>query len=399
MWQRLKNFYHLGQALLAAIYCSFPSKKLTVIGVTGTDGKTTTVSMIYYILKSAGFGVSMISSVNAQIDQKIYDTGFHVTTPSPWQIQKLLKKAVAAGSKYFILEVTSHGLDQNRLAFVDFEIGVITNITHEHLDYHKTWENYAHAKAKLFRNTHYSILNKDDQSFNFLKSRAGGKIITYCLHKSADFNLKNFPLKLKIPGDYNLANALAAAAATSVLSIGKSQILKSLANFSGVKGRMEKVDLGQDFKVVIDFAHTPNGLEQALKTIRSQLTVDGSRIIAVFGAVGERDKSKRPLMGKVADELADQIVLTSEDPRGEDPDEIARQIASGLETKSEEKDYFIVTNRKDAIQFAINLAKAGDTVAIFGKGHEKSMTYGKKETPWDEFKAAENVIKRRLHEK
>src|SRR3989344_5460646 len=169
MWQKLKNYYHLLQAFVAAIYFNFPSKKLTVIGITGTDGKTTTVSMIYHILKSAGKKVSMVSSVEAIVGNKKYDTGVHVTTPNPWQVQKFLRKALDMKSQYFVLEATSQGLNQYRLAFVDFILAVITNITSEHLDYHKTWQNYALAKAKLFQNAQTSVLNVDDKSFNFLK--------------------------------------------------------------------------------------------------------------------------------------------------------------------------------------------------------------------------------------
>ena len=191
MWQKIKNIYHLAQAFLAAVYFNFPSRKLIVIGVTGTDGKTTTVHMISHILRSNAKKVAMISSVNAKIGDKTFDTGFHVTTPSPWQVQKYLKDAVNSGSQYFVLEATSHGLDQNRLAFVNFKIGVITNITHEHLDYHKTWQNYAKAKLKLFKNTETAILNMDDRSYNFLKSGVGGKLITYGIKSTADFNLKN----------------------------------------------------------------------------------------------------------------------------------------------------------------------------------------------------------------
>ena len=296
MWQKIKNLYHLLIAHLAAIYFHSPSKDLIVIGVTGTDGKTTTVNMIYHILKTAGYKVSMVSSIGAQIGTKSYDTGFHVTTPSPWQIQKYLRRAVNSGSKYFVLEATSHGLDQNRLACVNFKVAVLTNITQDHLDYHKTWQNYALAKAKLFKNTQFSILNLDDsKSYDFLKSKVGGKLTTYCLKGNADFTQDNTRFKLKIPGSFNLENALAAAAACQVLEVNKRNITKALNNFSGIKGRLEEVNLGQNFKVIIDFAHTPNAHEQVLKTLK--LKYPSSRLIVVFGAAGERDKSKRALMG------------------------------------------------------------------------------------------------------
>src|SRR3972149_898384 len=399
MWQKIKNYYHFVQAFLAALIFNFPSKDLVIIGVTGTDGKTTTVQMIYEILKAVGFKVSMISSVAARIGPKTFDTGFHVTTPNPWQVQKFLKKAVDLGSQYFVLEATSHGLDQNRLAFVKFKVAVITNISHEHLDYHKSWQSYAQAKAKLFKNVNFSILNADDRSFDFLKSKVDGQAITYSLNSSADFNLKNFPLNLKIVGDYNLANALAAAVATSTLGINKSKIQKALNNFKGVLGRMEEINLGQNFKVIVDFAHTPNALERSLRTIKSQVPNPKSKLIAVFGAAGERDKTKRSLMGKTAAEGADISVLTAEDPRSEKVEDICDQIAKGLTSrgKKENKDFYQIYDRVKAIEFAVKLAQKDDIVALFGKSHEKSMTYGKKEYPWDEFKVVKKAIERRLN--
>lgn len=397
MWQKIKNIYHLFTAFAAAVYFQFPSKKLTVIGVTGTDGKTTTVNMIYKILKDAGKKVSMISSVNAQIGDKSYDTGFHVTTPDPWQIQMYLSQAVKAGSQYFVLEATSHGLDQNRLAFVDFEVGVITNITHEHLDYHGTWKKYAQAKSVLFKKTKYSILNKDEKkSFKFLRDKVNGEIVTYGRSYDAEANLKKFPVKLQISGSFNISNALAAAAACFALKIDTDSILTALSGFSGVIGRLEEIYMDQDFKVVIDFAHTPNGLKNALKSLQTQLESYNSKLIAVFGAAGERDKAKRELMGKAADRMADIIILTAEDPRSEKVDEICEQIASGISRKKEGDGYFIIPDRKDAIKFAIKFAKKSDIVAIFGKSHEKSMAVGNKEYPWDEYAVVKNAIKSRL---
>ena len=394
--QKIKNYYHLIQAFTAAVFFNFPSRKLTVIGVTGTDGKTTTVQMIYEILKTVDLKASMISSVSAQIGPKIFDTGFHVTTPSPWQVQKFLRKAVDLGSQYFVQEATSHGLDQNRLAFVDFKVAVVTNITREHLDYHKTWESYAQAKAKLFKNVDYSILNVDDQSFNYLKSKVDGKIITYSLKSTADFDFKKFPLRLKLIGDYNLANGLAAAACASALGFNKSKTTKLLNNFQGILGRMEEIYLGQDFKVFIDFAHTPNALEQALVALNSKLKTKNSKLICVFGAAGERDKSKRPQMGKVASEISDIVIITAEDPGSEKVEEISKQIIRGVKGKKLKKNLFVIVDRKKAIKFAINLAQKGDLVAIFGKGHEKSMTFGKKEIPWDEFAIVRQAIAERL---
>ena len=399
MWQKIKNIYHLARAILASIYFGFPSKKLTVIGVTGTDGKTTTAHMIYEILKSADKKVSIISSIYAVIGEKNYDTGFHVTTPDPVALQRFMRKMVNEKTQYFILEVTSHALDQNRVAQINFKVGVLTNISHEHLDYHKNFKNYLMAKSKLFKNTKISILNIDDNSFEKIAKIAGGRVVTYGINKKAQFSLKEFPVKLKISGDYNLHNALAAAAAASQLRVDKTTIISSLSNFQGLTGRMESIDLGQDFKVIIDFAHTPNALENALKTFQK---LTKKRVITVFGCAGLRDKIKRPLMGKIAAENSDISVITAEDPRTEKAEDICYQIAQGFgqRGKKEHKDYYIITDRKEAIQFAINLARNGDIVATFGKSHEKSMCFGKKEYPWDEFLEVKRAIKKRLkHEK
>ncbi len=399
MWQKLKNLYHLLVATSASFFFGFPSKRLMIIGVTGTDGKTTTVHMIYEILKSAGNKVSMISSVNAQICSKAFDTGFHVTTPSPWQIQRYLKKAADCQSKYFVLEATSHGLDQNRLASVRFKVATLTNITHEHLDYHKNWRSYVSAKAKLFKNAEIAVLNRDDRSFNILKSHAHGQILTYSLKGKSDFNLQSFPIKLKVLGDYNLSNAQAAAATSFALGINKKIILKTLADFGGVLGRMEEISLSQNFGVFVDFAHTPNALEQALKTLKSKIQNPKSKLIAVFGAAGERDILKRPLMGQVAAKFTDISVVTAEDPRREKVEDICNQIAQGFikEGKKEGRDFYQVFDREKAIELALNLARKGDIVATFGKSHEKSMCWGSKEYPWDEFKVIEKALKKRLN--
>lgn len=393
MWQSLKNCYHLFQAAVAAVFFNFPSRNITVVGVTGTDGKTTTVHMIYEILRSISPKCSMISSVYAAIGSKTFETGFHVTTPSSWQVQKYLRKSVDSGHKYFVLETTSHGLHQNRLAFVNFDISVLTNITHDHIDYHKTWENYALAKARLFKKTNVSVLNTDDEkSYKFLKNKVSGKLVTYSINSESDVNTKKFPLKLKVQGDYNLSNALAAAATASALGISRKKITKSLNNFGGVRGRLDKITEKNNFDVYIDFAHTPNGLKQALTTLRS---AKKGRLIAVFGAAGKRDYSKRQSMGAVADELADVIVLTSEDPRDESPEKISQEIARGIKSKKTDVNLFFVPDRAKAIEKAITMCAPGDIAAFFGKGHERSMAIGKKETPWDEYESVKLALRKK----
>jgi len=407
---RLKNYYHLLTAIFFVFFYRFPSRKLTLIGVTGTDGKTTTVNLIYHLLKSASKKVSMVSSVNAVIGDKVYDTGFHVTTPDPGDVQKYLRQAVDAGSQYFVLESTSHGLVQNRLFGCFFKIGVATNITHEHLDYHKNYRRYLMAKAKLFSRVKLAVLNKDDRSYLSLsKICKDKKCLTYSLKGKADFTLSNFPFKTNLLGDYNQANCLAAIAVASSLGVDRKTIQKALASFKGLVGRLEKIDDGQNFQVIVDFAHTPNALSKVLELLQKEKAKNG-KLIAVFGAAGLRDIKKRFLMGEVSGNLADVTILTAEDPRTEDVNRIITRMAQGCnkagshelelsqidKIKNGQRFFFRVPDRGQAIEFAIQkIAQSGDVVVICGKGHEKSMCYGKTEYPWSDQEAALKVLKGR----
>jgi len=381
--------YHLPLAFLAVLYYRYPASNLKVIGVTGTDGKTTTATLIFNILKKAGFKTALISTVSAKIGKRDLPTGFHVTSPDPWELQRILRLISDQDFDFLVLESTSHGLDQFRLLGCNFKIGVITNVTHEHLDYHKTWENYLKAKAKLFGRTEYSILNKDDRSFQRLRRLASGKIITYGF-KKADLTPKEFPFKTSLPGDFNQYNLLAAVAAAKILEIDDQVIRQAIAEFKGVVGRMDEVKMGQNFRAFIDFAHTPNGLKNSLKTLKS---FKPRKLIAVFGAAGLRDRTKRPMMGKIACFWADKVILTAEDPRTEDVNQIIEQIASGCKIKSK---IIRESDRRKAINLAIMMAKKGDIVGIFGKGHEKSLCFGIKEYPWSEHKVVKKALKRRL---
>ncbi len=379
---------HFPAAFLANIVYGFPSRKISVIGVTGTDGKTTTSNMIYQILEDAGKSVALVSTINAKIGGEEIDTGFHVTSPHSFMVQEFIKKAVDRGCEYIVLEVTSHSLDQGRFWGVKFKIGVITNITHEHLDYHKTMNNYLEAKAKLLRGVEVAVLNHDDANFKkLLKFTRGKKVFTFGNDKRADFYPGKYPLKLKVLGDYNVSNAMAAIAAASSLGIDARIAIKSLEDFRGLSGRMEEIKNNLGFKIFIDFAHTPNGLEQALSALRGR---DRGKLIAVFGCAGARDVEKRPMMGAVASRLADIVVLTDEDPRFEDPQKIITQIVAGMESRKmvNNKTLFIESDRTKAIALAIKLAGKGDVVGIFGKGHEKSMSYRGVEKPWSDQEAA-----------
>lgn len=392
MWQRTKNIYHLMVAVLANAYFRFPGRKLTIIGVTGTDGKTTTSSLIYYILKNAGKQVSLISTVGAYIGDTTYDTGFHVTNPSSIPLQRFLKKITSLVSSdaqnYLVLEVTSHGIDQNRVWGVPFTVGVITNVTHEHLDYHKTYDNYLKTKAKLLQRAKIAILNKDDSSYSkIILSLGSKKTITYGIEEDADVTPGKFKFVSKLPGSFQEYNELAAISACKAVGLSDEVIRTGLEKYVLPKGRLEKV-YDKDFLVIIDFAHTPNAFAQLLPVLKKQ--TDG-RLIHVFGSAGKRDASKRPEMGKESAKYADVMVVTAEDPRGEPIAKITKDI---LQEVAKRKEVYEVEDRQEAIRTAIKLAQKGDTVVITGKAHETSMNIdGKKETHWSDFEAVEKVLK------
>lgn len=407
----LTNSYHHLQSSLASYVYSHPERKLKLIGVTGTDGKTTTVNLIYHILKTAGYKVGLISTVRAVIGDKDYDTGLHVTTPSPWAVKGYLQKMVAAGTQLAVVEVTSHALDQNRVASLQFDYGVVTNISHEHLDYHKSLVKYTQAKAKLIKHSTVAVLNKDDDSYSVMQQAARGKIISFAIKNKADLkagNIKlapygthfkeensNMDIKTPLIGNFNVYNCLAAIAIARDLGIENTIILKALKSFPALAGRMQRLEEGQNFTVIVDFAHTPQALGEALKTLRG---LTRSRLIAVFGTAGERDTQKRPMMGKIAVEGADLIVLTSEDPRGEDPNNIMTEIASGVVKSGGvlNTNFWMIKDRGQAIKFAVQtLAKTGDVVAIFGKGHEKSMNIKGVEVPWSDQETVVAALKGR----
>lgn len=378
----INRFYHLPQALLANIIYGFPAQGLKIIGVTGTDGKTTTVNMIYRILKAAGKKASMVSTINAVVGGKTYQTGFHVTSPDSFKVQKFAKMAKEAGDEFLILEVTSHALDQYRFWGIKFDIGVLTNITHEHLDYHKTFENYQAVKMHFVRSAQNAVLN---QNIKAIKKKA----ITFGFNKG-DFNNKEVKLNLKIPGQYNIENALAALSVAFVLKINKTIAIRALENFEPIAGRMEEIKNSKGIKIYIDFAHTPNGLEQALKALQSKT----GKIFALIGAEGKRDTQKRAMLGWSAKKLADIVIATAVDPRGELA-VINKQILEGAKKAGAKEgvNFFVIDDRKKAIEFALTNAKKGDTVAIFGKGHEASMNLDdKKEIPWSDKSAVEEVL-------
>lgn len=414
----IKYIYHIMQALVGAFIFLFPARRLKIIGVTGTNGKTTSVHLIHHILGESGKKVSMLSTVEAKIGDKILDTGFHVTTPSPFKIQSLLNKMVKAGSEYVVLETTSHALVQGRVAFVNFLFGVITNVSREHLDYHTSFNNYLNAKARILDGVSYRILNADDPSFAFLKEKGTGQLASFGLKERVDYKAKiigfsqdKLELELEYPekktlsklriksnlfGSYNAYNLLAAFSVCHLLGVDPARIASVVETFGGVPGRMQFINEGQSFECVVDFAHTPAALEAALESLSK---IKKGKIIAVFGSAGERDKEKRPVMGKIATEKADYSIFTSEDPRGEDVNTIIDQIAIGAESVGgiPNRTFWKIANREEAINTAIRtLARDGDIVAIFGKGHEKSMSIGGREYPWSDEQVARSAIRDRL---
>lgn len=396
--QKVKNYLkHLPLALAANLYYRFPSRKLKIIGVTGTEGKTTTVNLIGHILEGAGLPVALVSTVFARIGDKKIDTGLHVTSPNSWTLQALLRQMVNKKIKYVVLEATSNGLDQFRFWGINFDIGVLTNITRDHLDYHGTFENYRRAKTRLFENSKLAVINKDDPSFDYLKARLQGKkIISYGFDALADFTPEKFKFTTQLPGKYNQYNCLAAIAVASQLKIDPEVIKKRIADFTGVEGRLEEIKAGQKFKVYVDFAHSPNSLEQVLKTLKTSLKAK-QRLITVFGSAGQRDKGKRPLMGKIAGQYADVVVLTTDDPRTERVVDICQQIAQGCQQVGCQP--VIIEDRTQAIKYALSQAKAGDIVVLCGKGHEKSLAVGDKEIPWSDKKVAQTILKSLLNKK
>jgi len=404
---------------LAAAYYDWPGRKLTVIGVTGTDGKTTTCNLIYHILVKAGFKAGMISTVNAVIGDDVLDTGFHVTTPDAHNVQRYLEKMVDAGLTHVVLETTSHGWAQHRVDACEFDIGVVTNITHEHFDEHGSYEKYRAAKARLFSslektatkpqgNPRLAVLNKDDRSFDYLNEIVKVNKLTYGLDayaniqgidigfdpKGMQFTVKHqefrVDIQVNLVGRYNVSNCLAAICATALgLSIEPEIAADGIASLPGIPGRMEVIDMGQAFTAIVDFAHTPNALKVSLETAREMLNNragENNRVIAVFGSAGLRDKKKRRMMAEISAELADLTVLTAEDPRTESLEEILDEMAAGSRSRGgcEGETFWRIPDRGEAIRFALRLARPGDIVLACGKGHEQSMCFGRVEHSWDD---------------
>lgn len=423
----INKLKHWPQAWAAVSKFGQPARGMCVIGVTGTDGKTTTSSLIYQILQTAKLRSGMITTIEAEINGQHYDTGFHTTTPDAWNLQRLLKQAKSENVSHMVIEATSIGLDQHRLLGIPFQIGVLTNITHDHLDYHKTYENYLLAKAKLFDKVKFAILNQDDRSYlpmqEYLHAKNPLATVLSCSleNDQANFRATNIALKenglsfickvthpqfaarelkfkveSKLMGEFNVYNLLTAIAAGFALGLSVQEIVRAIGNYQQVSGRQEHWEI-KGRKVLIDFAHTPNAFDAFLKSVRKIFPKE--RILLMFGATGERDTSKRPLMGELACNLADVVVFTSDDTYHEPIGQIHRQLLAGAKlTKAiciEENAklvkgkhvYLVIKNRQEAANYLARVSKKGDVIVMLGKGHERTINLGGIEYPWSEREA------------
>lgn len=383
------------KGLVSQVKYGFPAKNIKVIALTGTDGKTTSSILTYHLLQSAGKKAGLISTVFARIGDRQIDTGLHVTAPTPDKLLGFVRQMLDQDAEYLVIELTSHGIYQYRDWGLKPEIAGLTNITHEHLDYHLTYDNYLEAKALLLKKAKTVVLNQDDQSFYKVKQHLDAKeqkILSYSQEDQLDSQIKQ-AINQRFPETYNQMNARLAVKIASAVGLDSDQISQGIKSFPGVPGRMESVANDQELNIFIDFAHTPNGLRQALISLRKKLSEQekNGRLIAVYGCAGLRDQAKRPEMGRTGVELADLAVFTAEDPRTENVWSIIRQMKEQLETGHDK--IVSIADRQRAIEFTLKqLAQPGDIIGIFGKGPEKSMCIGTKEYPWSDKKSAKKTL-------
>lgn len=395
---------HEALALASASFWGNPAEQLSLIGITGTNGKTTTAHLARRILEEKGFSCGMIGTVYHVVGGRRIPS--ENTTPLAHELHQLLRNMVDAGDTHVVMEVSSHGLALKRVFGLHFAAGVFTNLTHEHLDFHGNFEAYLAAKGILMQQSHTSVLNLDDPAFDRLREMAAGPVLSYSLDEQADlqglhceqvgrgerFVLKvggaSMTVELPFPGRYNVSNALAAAGIAHALGIPLPVIVGGLEKAEPVPGRMEFVDMGQSFQAIIDYAHTPDGLAKALATVRE---VTPGRIISVFGGRGERDRLKRPVMGRIAGTYADIVVVTTDCPYGEEPQGIAVQVAQGLDEVNAR--YFMVADRGLAIREACRMAREGDTVIVTGRGHESHQHFADRDVPFDDRDAMRKALR------
>ena len=405
-----------------------PSHELTVIGITGTDGKTTTSYLAVAALEAAGVQTGLIGTIATRIGGVTDDHAEHATTPEAPELQATLRAMADAGDRAAVVETTSHGLALDRVASVAYDVAILTNVTHEHLELHGTWEAYRDAKLSLFDRLRLArrvtkpnpvattaIVNLDDPSaglFIGTSRDAGAKVITYGTEPAADVRATRIAedgrglhaeiatpsgdatIDLRLAGRFNVHNALAVIALGEALGLDPGRVREGLASVEVVPGRMERIELGQPFGVVVDFAHSPASLTTVLDLLAPSAAARGGGLIAVFGSAGERDTAKRPQMGRIAGERARLVIVTDEDPRGEDRDAILDEIARGAETAGRRRghDLLLIPDRREAISAAFDAARPGDIVLLAGKGHERSIIGPDGERPWDERRVAIDLL-------
>ncbi|OGL35757.1 hypothetical protein A3F65_01325 [Candidatus Saccharibacteria bacterium RIFCSPHIGHO2_12_FULL_47_16b] len=421
LFERISPFGHLVEAVIFNLINGFPARNLKVIGVTGTNGKTTTCFLIHKMMVEAGYKVGLMTTVGYGVGNEIKPQIHHMTNVAVPELMQRLKEMKQQGIEWLVLETTSHALAQHRVWGVPYSIVVMTNVTHEHLDYHKTFEAYRDAKRKLFVNCNRNqkglrtgVINAEDDSAKLFQSDIK-KSSTYGIKKGdlKATNIKSAPIgsifdvklagrkklklhiKTRLAGSFNIYNCLAAVGVGLTLKLKPAQIEQGIASLKSVEGRMMAINEGQDFDVIVDYAHTPDSFEKLFKDMKS--VVEG-KLIVLFGSAGRRDKAKRAVQGELAGKYADEVVLTEEDDRDENGMSILLEIAKGAQKagKVPNKDLFLVHNREEAIKFTIGRAKAGDTVLLLGKGHEKTIERDDREDPWDEVGVARQALQSRV---
>lgn len=408
--RNVEEAYRRSRVKLVSARYGNPARDLRVIAITGTNGKTTTANYINEILKEAGLVTAMFTTAVIEVAGERQLNDLNATVGSTARMQRFFRDAKKAKVDYVVLEITSHALHQHKLATVPIEVAVMTNLTQDHLDYHKTMEGYAEAKSKLFKGEpKFIVLNRDDEWFDYFNQfQAGSQKITYGTHEEAEARIDSVKLYRKgsearvvidhqtklelataLPGKFNVYNMTAAAATAYILGVKRSDIVEGVANLEGVPGRFERVVENKDFDVIVDYAHTPDALEKLLEAAKSTTK---NRVILVFGSCGDRDKGKRPIMGEIAARNADRIILTDEESYNEDPEVIRRMIYEGIEAASGTGKTTEIADRREAIDKALSIAKKGDTILITGMGHEQFRIIDGERLPWNDAEVVRELL-------
>ncbi len=381
-----------------------PADKLKLIGITGTNGKTTTSFLIKQILEYMGKKVGLIGTVQNMIGDEVYPAKY--TTPDPYELQKLFSMMVKADCEYCVMEVSSQALAQGRVSGLRFTLGAFTNLTQDHLDYHKTWDNYFAAKKRLFENCSIAVTNADDEyGLKIIEDAKLDKVVTYAVNtNNASYVAKNVKFKpggveyelvgdnigrcsCPIPGRFSVYNSLCACVCALALGIDFDSVLSAISKSKGVKGRIEVVPTDKDFTIIIDYAHSPDGLENIISSLRE---IANGRVVTLFGCGGDRDKTKRPKMGRIASELSDFCIVTSDNPRSENPSAIIDDILVGMQ--GIDTPYVVVEQRRDAIEYAIKNAQKDDIILLAGKGHETYQILNDSTIHFDEREVVADIL-------